>query len=149
MFKGEGPSLSTFGVGGAMPNPAITAMSGSTAIASSDDWVNQPGASVISASGIAPKNNLEAAMVATLAEGAYTVIMRGVGSGGVGIIAVNELAAAAQLQWWVGNRYKRLLKTHFQWLKAFIGPNWVRQMDSPSPKRVIGIEPIRGHMFWQ
>lgn len=113
LFKGEGPSLSTFGVGGAMPNPAITAMSGSTAIASSDDWVNEPGASVISASGIAPKNNLEAAMVATLAEGAYTVIMRGVGSGGVGIIAVNELAAAAQLQSVGGESVQALAENAF------------------------------------
>jgi hypothetical protein len=79
-----------------LANPAMQLVRSSdqVAIASNDDWQNQSGASVtaIQASGFAPGNALESAIIATLSPGAYTAIVTGVGNTtGVGIVEVFEV----------------------------------------------------------
>jgi len=96
LLKGMGPSLAAQGVAGALDDPAISAFQGSTSIGNSDNWSSEAGADVITATGRGPDRANESAMVSTLAEGAYTVIMRGTRAPGVGLLSVDELLTAAQ-----------------------------------------------------
>jgi hypothetical protein len=58
-------------------------------IATNDDWQTDANASQLQASGFAPANPLEAAILTTLPPGAYTVILSGSAGGtGVGIVGV-------------------------------------------------------------
>jgi hypothetical protein len=60
-------------------------------IATNDNWKSDQQAA-IEATGLAPPNDAEAALVATVAPGAYTVIESGVGgSAGVGLVEVYNL----------------------------------------------------------
>jgi hypothetical protein len=47
-------------------------------IASNDDWVNSPQKAQIQATGLAPPNNLEPAIISTLPVGNMTAIVSGV-----------------------------------------------------------------------
>jgi hypothetical protein len=63
--------------------------SGQTVIASNDDWGSASNASAIQATGVAPTNALESAILITLNPGVYTAIVSGAGGGtGVGIVEV-------------------------------------------------------------
>ncbi len=89
LIRARGPSLAAFGVTGVVANPKMDLYSGSTVIASNDDWGSATNAAAITATGLAPSNPQESAILTTLAPGAYTVIVRGVaGSTGVGIVEV-------------------------------------------------------------
>lgn len=67
-------------------------------IAMNDNWKDTQQAE-IEATGIAPPNSLESAIVQTLAPGAYTAILRGNNSGtGVGLVEVYDLAPTANSQ---------------------------------------------------
>jgi hypothetical protein len=91
LITARGPSLANYGVIGALANPALQLFSGQSVIAANDDWQSNPPAMVaeIQATGIAPGNSLEAALMITLDPGAYTAIVSGVGGGtGVGIVEV-------------------------------------------------------------
>jgi hypothetical protein len=58
-------------------------------VATNDNWGSAANAAQIQASGFAPTNALEAAMLVTLQPGAYTVILSGAGGAtGTGIVAV-------------------------------------------------------------
>ena len=94
--------LPPFTVPGALPNPVVTLFSGATPIASNDDWqVADPLCASsghtcgtpadITATGLAPPQPLEAALLITLAPGPYTAIVSGVGSTGVGLVEVYEV----------------------------------------------------------
>lgn len=87
-----GPSLAG-SVSGALANPMLEMYNGSgTLIASNDDWGNSPQASEILATGVAPTNSRESAVVATLVPGSYTAIVRGVNGGtGVGLVEIYDL----------------------------------------------------------
>jgi CSLREA domain-containing protein len=100
-----GPSLAQFGIANPLANPMLTLVRSSdqTVIATNDDW--QGGCpqgmvcadpSQLTASGFAPSNPLEAAMYISLAPGAYTAIVEGVGGGtGVSVIGVYEVDGPA------------------------------------------------------
>ena len=63
---------------------------GTSTIASNDDWREQE--AEVLATGIPPTNDLESAIVATLAPGAYTAILQGKNNGvGVGVVEVYDL----------------------------------------------------------
>jgi hypothetical protein len=87
-----GPSLTAFGITGALDDPALTLVRSSdqTVIASNDNWQTDANATQLQAAGFAPTNALESALLVTLPPGAYTAILAGAGgvSTGVGIIAV-------------------------------------------------------------
>ena len=90
VVRALGPSLSAAGVTGAMANPTLALHDSSgTQIASNDNWQSGGQSSQISASGYAPSNSLESAILATLSPGTYTAIVRGVNSAtGVGMVEV-------------------------------------------------------------
>ena len=64
-YSVPGPSLPVAGV---LADPTVKLFSGSTSIASNDDWQNSPQAAEIAASGLAPSNSLEPALLMNLTE---------------------------------------------------------------------------------
>jgi hypothetical protein len=61
-------------------------------IAANDDWANGPQANEIIQSTVAPTNNRESAVIATLGPGNYTAVVRGVNNTtGVGLVEVYDL----------------------------------------------------------
>jgi hypothetical protein len=92
MIRAIGPSLP---FSGKLANPTLELRnSAGTLLQQNDDWVNSPNKQAIIDSTIAPTNNLESAIVATLpANGAgYTAIVRGVNNGtGIGVVEAYDL----------------------------------------------------------
>ena len=91
LIRGIGPTLTQAGVKGALANPVLELHGprGGT-IATNDDWVSDPTQkSAILATGLAPANGLESAILFTLpvGEDAYTAIVSGVnGTAGIGLV---------------------------------------------------------------
>ena len=72
-----------------LANPTMQLFSGSTQIAANDDWVNASNFAAIENSGYAPGDPAESAILVTLAPGAYSAVVSGVGGGtGVAIVEV-------------------------------------------------------------
>jgi len=89
VVRARGPSLVPFGIPNALANPTLQLFSGQTPIATNDDWQSASNAAQLSASGFAPSDPHESAILITLQPGAYTAIVSGVGaSTGVGIVEV-------------------------------------------------------------
>jgi hypothetical protein len=92
-----GPSLANAGVGGLLDDPVLElrAPDGSV-IGTNDNWQNDAGAAELTANGIAPSNEKEAATVMTLPQGGYTAVVRGKnGSTGIGLVEIYDLAPAS------------------------------------------------------
>jgi hypothetical protein len=86
-----GPSLANFGITNPLANPTLQLVRSSdqAVLATNDNWQSAPNAAAIQASGFAPSNTLEPAIMMTLLPGAYTAIVSGVGGGtGVGLVGV-------------------------------------------------------------
>ena len=97
LIRGLGPSLADAGISGVLADPIIELHSGTTneIIASNDNWKNNQ-QTEIQATGIAPTKDAEAALIATLSAGAYTVIERGkAATTGIGLIEVYDLGGSA------------------------------------------------------
>ena len=78
VLRGIGPSLAANGVPTPLANPTLTLYDEvGNPVATNDDWKNSPDATEIMNSGLAPKDDLEAVIVATLAPGGYTVAITG------------------------------------------------------------------------
>jgi hypothetical protein len=95
IVRALGPSLGT-GVNpltGVLANPVLELHDGSgNLLSSNDDWVSSPQHSAIDASGLAPSNPLESAILSTLGPGNYTTIVRGVNNlTGIGLVEVYDL----------------------------------------------------------
>ncbi|HJX25978.1 MAG TPA: matrixin family metalloprotease [Chthoniobacterales bacterium] len=93
IMRAIGPSLANAGISGALADPTLELhdSSGNT-LSTNNDWQSSSQASQISASGLAPSNSKESAIIATLAPGSYTAIIRGVNSStGIGMIEVYDL----------------------------------------------------------
>jgi hypothetical protein len=91
VVRARGPSLTPFGVAGALQNPVLQLVrsADNVTVAINDDWGNASNAAQIAASGVAPGDPMVAAMLITLDPGAYTAIVTGAGGGvGVGIVEV-------------------------------------------------------------
>jgi len=91
MLRAIGPSLSQAGVPDALADPVLE-LHGSAGFGTiiNDNWRDDQ-ANTIAATGLAPTNDLEAAIDATLAPGAYTAIVRGKNdSSGVALIEVYD-----------------------------------------------------------
>ena len=77
IVRAIGPSLSNFGITDAMLDPTLDLYnSNGVTIASNDNWEDTQQAQ-IQATGLAPSNDTESAIVQTLAPGGYTAIVRG------------------------------------------------------------------------
>ncbi|MFT7685377.1 MAG: hypothetical protein ACI9FB_000720 [Candidatus Azotimanducaceae bacterium] len=91
LIRAKGPSLTAQGVAGALANPEIILLSGPTVIDSNTDWKQHPRFNEIPTD-LQPTDDLEAALIADLAPGAYTAIVTGnEGTTGVGIVEVFEV----------------------------------------------------------
>jgi uncharacterized repeat protein (TIGR03803 family) len=92
LIRGIGPSLS--GVGATLQDPMLELHQGTATIAFNDDWKEHQ--AEVEATTIPPTNDLESAIVATLAPGAYTAILEGKNNGtGVGVVEVYDLDQTA------------------------------------------------------
>jgi hypothetical protein len=92
LVRGLGPTLTQFGVSGALVDPALTLVdSNGNIVRSNNNWKDTQQAAV-QATGLAPPNDLEAAILATVAVGHYTAILSGNGGGtGIGLLEVYKL----------------------------------------------------------
>ncbi|OHB69327.1 MAG: hypothetical protein A2W23_03735 [Planctomycetes bacterium RBG_16_43_13] len=106
LIRGFGPTLSDFGVTGALADPYIELYSGQTLIATNDNWqtaqcdvptVYCGTPEDIQATGkdactVATTGCSQEAILVTLPPGAYTAIVRGVGGvTGVGLVGIDEI----------------------------------------------------------
>ena len=93
--RGLGPSLGASGVSNTLQDPVLRVFSGPTVIAANDNWADSD-AAAISATGLQPPDGREAAVIATLNPGAYTVILSGAQNGqGVALVEVYDLESSA------------------------------------------------------
>ena len=93
LLRGSGPSLSQVGVPNALADPVLE-LHGPTGftIITNDNWRDTQEAEII-ATGRAPSNDLESAIVADLAPGAYTAFLRGnADTTGVGLVEIWDLS---------------------------------------------------------
>jgi len=98
LLRARGPSLTAAGVNGAMADPMIEVHNSSGAtVATNDNWQSSAQASAISATGLAPSNPLESAILVTLSPGNYTAIVRGVNNTtGIALVEVYDLDPVEQ-----------------------------------------------------
>jgi hypothetical protein len=99
IVRGIGPALSPF-FSGVLADPTLDLFQGGTLLASNDNWKTRPNGTSqqaeIEATGIPPTNDLESAIVATLAPGAYTAIVAGKnGTTGIGLVEMYDLNVAS------------------------------------------------------
>ena len=92
LVRAIGPSLTDFGVPGALPDPALELRDNNGAlIASNDNWRSEQEAAII-ATHLAPTRDVESAIIGTLTPGNYTAIVRGVNAvTGVGLVEAYNL----------------------------------------------------------
>jgi hypothetical protein len=92
LIRALGPSLRTFGVTEPLPDPTVSLFDANgTLLATNDNWAdNQP--FEIMATGIPPDDRLEAAIVATIPEGAFTAVVQdATGHSGVALVEIYRL----------------------------------------------------------
>ena len=89
VVRAIGPSLTQFGVTGALADPFLELRNGQgTLIASNNDWQDTQAQELI-ATTLQPSNPKESALVTNLAPGNYTAVVSGIGGGtGVGLAEV-------------------------------------------------------------
>lgn len=93
LVRALGPTLANFGVANVLADPTIELMNASgVSVATNDNWASATNAAEVTASGLAPTDARESALLVTLTEGAYTIVVRGVGdTSGVGLVEFYEL----------------------------------------------------------
>jgi hypothetical protein len=95
IVRGIGPSLAPafFPASAVLANPTLELRDeNGTLILANNDWQDNAGqAAVIIAAGLAPTNNLESAIAASLPPGFYTVLLAGMNSGtGIGLVEIYD-----------------------------------------------------------
>lgn len=92
LVRAIGPSLAAFGVPSPLPDPVLTLKdSNGVTLATNDNWQSSQGAD-ITATGLAPTNNSEAAILTSLPAGNYSGVVSGKGSDtGVALVEVFQL----------------------------------------------------------
>jgi hypothetical protein len=89
LVRALGPTLTQFGVANALHDPALELRNAQgTLVGSNDNWQSSPQKAQIQASGFAPPDPAEPAVLANLAMGNYTAVVHGVGSAPTGIALV-------------------------------------------------------------
>ncbi len=89
MIRGIGPSLSADGITNPLSDPMVELRNAQgVKIAVNNNWQMAANASDIQATGIAPKNPRESAILTTQVPGRYTAILSGVGSTPTGVALV-------------------------------------------------------------
>jgi hypothetical protein len=97
IVRGIGPSLSGSGIGGVLLDPTLELHGADgTTIAVNDNWQDNQAAEIL-ASGLAPSDDRESAIIAVLTPGAYTTVLAGKnGTTGVGLVEGYDLASEVQ-----------------------------------------------------
>ncbi|HZE56929.1 MAG TPA: hypothetical protein VE031_03665 [Chthoniobacterales bacterium] len=94
LIRAMGPTLAAVGVSPALANPMLTLYAGGNQLATNDDWRTNPNVADIIASGIAPGDDLEAALLIRLEPGAYTTVVSGSGdTTGIGLVEIYEVGS--------------------------------------------------------
>jgi hypothetical protein len=99
LIRGDGPTLSTFGVTGVLADPVITVYSGTTVVATNAGWGTgtSTAAQLSAAFSLVgafplPTGSKDSALLLTLAPGAYTVVVTSASSStGVALIEVYDM----------------------------------------------------------
>jgi hypothetical protein len=88
LLRALGPSLGANGITGALQDPEMMLLDASgNVLETNDNWQDGPDAKAVSASGKAPADPREAAIVRSLAPGSYTVVVSGVNNTtGIGLV---------------------------------------------------------------
>jgi hypothetical protein len=90
LVRAIGPSLADFGVTDALADPVLELHDANgTLLMSDDNWKDSVQQAEIEATGLAPTNDLESAILMTLPPGGYTAIVAG--SGGLTGVALVEI----------------------------------------------------------
>jgi hypothetical protein len=86
LVRALGPELAAFGVAGALGDPALELhdFNGAT-LATNDNWRDASNSADISATGLAPGDDREPAVLTLLGPGTYTAVVRGIGGSRTGI----------------------------------------------------------------
>jgi len=96
LIRGLGPTLTSFGVPNALQDPVLELHDSTGAVVVGNDNWKIPQATAIAATGLAPGNDHESAMLLSLQPGSYTVIESGKnGTSGVGLIELYDVDAGA------------------------------------------------------
>ena len=95
VVRGIGPSLApgSFPASAVLADPTLELRdSNGTLLIANNDWQDNPvQAAEITAAGLAPTNNLESAIAATLPPGLYTALLSGMNNGtGIGVVEVYD-----------------------------------------------------------
>jgi hypothetical protein len=93
VLRGIGPSLTGLGVANALANPTLELRDNNGALlVANDDWQDDPAQTAeLTAAGLAPTNDLESGIAATLPPGLYTALLAGQNNGtGVGLVEVYD-----------------------------------------------------------
>ncbi|HWM26488.1 MAG TPA: hypothetical protein VNP98_16850 [Chthoniobacterales bacterium] len=96
VVRGIGPSLSATGVPNALANPTLELRDNNGAlVVANNDWQDDPAqAAELIAAGLAPTDNLESGIAATLSPGLYTALLAGLNNGaGIGVVEVYDRGA--------------------------------------------------------
>ncbi|MBA3543373.1 MAG: aryl-sulfate sulfotransferase [Chthoniobacterales bacterium] len=93
VVRALGPSLAAAGITDALPDPNFTVYDeNGSALASNDNWQDDPSAFYLAQNQIAPPDASEAATILHLPPGAYTAIVNGADGGtGVGLVEIYNL----------------------------------------------------------
>ena len=96
LIRALGPSLTSHGVSGVLADPTLELHnSAGDLITTNDNWRDRQ-EQAIAATSLPPSNDLESAILATLAPGSYTAIVRGNNGGsGVALVEVYDLATSS------------------------------------------------------
>lgn len=100
LIRAVGPGLSGFGVSGALSNPSLQIYSGSTLVAENNDWSNNSEvAAAAERVGAFRLNNgsQDAAILVTLAPGAYTAVVQANGGNGIALVEVYDASSGQSL----------------------------------------------------
>jgi len=96
LVRAIGPSLASVGISGVLADPTVTIYDSNHGIvATNDNWKSSQ-QTEIQATGLAPQNDLESAVIVTLPPGSYTAIVSGNNGGtGIALAEVYDLDLAA------------------------------------------------------
>lgn len=98
VVRAIGPDLTRRGLSGAIANPRVSLYRDNEMIDENDDWRSANGAADIATILMAPPDDRESALIASLAPGSYTAIVRGVGgSRGIGLVELFHTGGSGRL----------------------------------------------------
>lgn len=99
IMRAIGPSLAQFGLQGVLADPTLELYDAGGQLSSvNDNWRDTQEAE-INATGLAPQNDLESAIVTTLLSGPHTVVLRGKNNTtGIGVVEAYDLEAQSPAQ---------------------------------------------------